>query len=459
MVARFSSPGFVGRAPEFARLAAALEDAAGGRPATLLVAADAGLGASRFLDEATARIATLPEPYTTIRCGRAEAARGRPYGTVLEGLRPALRAVPDADLASVVAPNGDELVRLLPDLAPRLAALGLLPDRPFVSDPERRQSRLLEAILGVLSRLGARRPVALLVDDLHRVDPGTRSLAAFVARVSRGQRVALVGTYQPDGLTRAHPLHATLSAMAESPRPPTTIRLRPLVLDELAELVAAIEGERPTASTLLLVHERSHGSPLLAEELLAARHELSGASLTGSLEALVTARLARRSPECRRVLRLLAPADRPVTRAELADIAVAFEAGRREPPPRSTTAPRRGDGVLDADLRAGVAEAIEHGFLVVRQRQRVDGTSRSSSTSATSSWLRPSPAICCRSSAPATMPRWRQRYRTGRPSRWDTGSPATSRGRHAGLRWRRQPMPRRSTRPRPRWSTSSSPSS
>jgi DNA-binding CsgD family transcriptional regulator/tetratricopeptide (TPR) repeat protein len=375
MAARFTSPGFVGRAPEFARLAAALEDVASGRPATMLVAADAGLGASRFLDEATARIAALPEPYTVIRCGRAEAAGGRPYGTVLEGLRPILRAVPDDELASVVSPNGDEVVRLLPDLVPRLAALGLLPDRRFVSDPERRQSRLLEAILGVLSRLGASRPVALLIDDLHRVDPGTRSLAAFVARVSRGQRVGLVGAYQPDGLTRAHPLHATLMAMAGSPHPPATIQLRPLLLAELAELVTAIEGERPTASTLLLVHERSRGSPLLAEELLAARRELSGASLTAPLEALVTARLARRSPECRRALRLLAPADRPVARSELADIAAAYETGRRQPPPRSTTAPRRGDGVLDADLTAGVAEAIEHGFLVERHHQRADGTS------------------------------------------------------------------------------------
>jgi DNA-binding CsgD family transcriptional regulator/tetratricopeptide (TPR) repeat protein len=368
MAARFTSPRFVGRAPEFARLAAALEDVAAGRPTTLLVAADAGLGSSRFLDEATARIAGLADPYTVISCGRTAAADGRPYGPILDGLGPILDGVPDGELASIVAPNGGELVRLLPELGPRLAALELLPARPLVSEPERRQSRLLEGILGIVSRLGERRPVVLLIEDLHRVDAGTRSLAAFVARVSRGQRVALVATYQPDGLTRDHPLHATLATMAESPRTPATIQLRPLLLAELAELVTAIEGERPTASTLLLVHERSHGSPLVAEELLAARRELSGASLTGSLETLVTARLARRSPECRRVLRLLAPAGRPVTRSELAGVDAAFGAGLRQAGGRAPAVLRRGDGRLDPELAAGLAEAIEHGFVVERHR-------------------------------------------------------------------------------------------
>ena len=41
-------------------------------------------------------------------------------------------------------------------------------------------------------------------------------------------------------------------------------------------------------------------------------------------------------------------------------------------PPRSTTRPRRGDGVLDADLRAGVIEALDHGFLIERADQRLE---------------------------------------------------------------------------------------
>ena len=78
--------------------------------------------------------------------------------------------------------------------------------------------------------------------------------------------------------------------------------------DDLARLIEAIEGERPSASVLVIVAERSVGRPLLAEELLAARRELPTVSLTSSFEDLVLARVGARSTECRRVLRLLAPA-------------------------------------------------------------------------------------------------------------------------------------------------------
>ncbi len=366
MPGRFTSPRFVGRESEFARLAAALDEVAAGRPTTLLVTADAGLGATRFLDEAIARIGRLSQPYTVLPCRTATSLDARPYGPVLAGLRPLLRSIPDPDLGPIVGPNGAELQRLLPELGPRLSALDLLPRRVLVSDPERRQSRLLEGVLGVLIRLGERRPVVVVIEDLHRVDPATRSLTEFIARVSRAQRVGLIATYQPDALTRDHPLGGTLVALAESARPPATVALGPLALPEVAELIAGVEGERPTASTLLLVHERSGGSPLVAEELLAARRELTGASLTVPLAGLVTARVANRSPECRRVLRLLAPAGRPMSRSELADVAAAFESGLLRRPPRSSTGPRQRDGALDPDLAAGLAEAIDHGFVVER---------------------------------------------------------------------------------------------
>ncbi len=76
------------------------------------------------------------------------------------------------------------------------------------------------------------------------------------------------------------------------------------------------------------------------------------------------ARIGARSPECRRILRLLAPAGRAMSRAALGATAEAFEAESVSGPPRSSSAPRRGDGVLDADLTAGLEEGIEYGFIV-----------------------------------------------------------------------------------------------
>ncbi len=362
MAATFTSARFVGRERELARIAVALEAAAAGRSTTLLIAGAGGVGVSRLLTETHVRLAGLAEPFEVVRCRARPGRSGDPYAPLSVALTRLLERVPDGELTSLVETGAREILRLVPDAHSRLAGLGLLPDGPDWIGPERRQTRMLEAILGLLTRLGDRRPVLLVLEDLHDADAGTRALAAFLARVSRPGRLCVIATYQPDELTRRHPLHDALAAMADASRPPERLLLEALRRDELARLIEGIEGERPSASVLLLVSERSRGNALIAEELLAARRELAGASLTRSLDELVVARLASRSTECRRVLRLLAPAGEPLTLEQLARASLAFEREADRPAPRSSTSPRRAGGVLEADLGHGLADALEHGF-------------------------------------------------------------------------------------------------
>ncbi|HEX8940850.1 MAG TPA: AAA family ATPase, partial [Candidatus Limnocylindrales bacterium] len=359
-----TSPRFVGREDELVRVGAALDRAAAGEPAALLVAASAGLGATRLLGETVRRLRDLDSDFLVLR-GRAYPARAaEPYAALAAALDALPAAVTDADLPRLAGPAPDTLARLVPALRPRLERLGLLAGPLPVAAPERRQARLFEAVLGALGVIGERRPVVLMLEDLQGADVATRAAITFLARTMRSQRLCVIATYQPDELTREHLLHANLVAMAEAPRGVARLELGPLGRDDLAALIAGIEGGRPSASLLLLVAERSRGNPLVAEEILAARHELSGTSLTGALGQLVMARVALRSPECRRVLRLLAAAGEPLTHAELAAAAQAFELQASARPPRSSSAPRRAHGPLDADLTAGLEEAIEHGFVV-----------------------------------------------------------------------------------------------
>ena len=364
MPATSTSARFVGREGAFAELARPLEAAASGEAGTVLVAGPGGIGVSRFISETARRLTALPEPFLVLRGRAMPAAADDPYEPILRALRPRLAELDDADLVATLGPGAEDLVRLLPELTGRLARVGALPARPTITSAERRHGRVLEGILGVVVRIAERSPVLLVLEDLHHADAATRAFTSFLARVRRHDRVCVLATYQPDQLTRGHPLAVELGSLAASIRPPRVLELPPLDRAELADLIEGIEGERPTASILLLVAERSGGSPLVAEELLAARRELAGAPLAGTFEALVTARLAARSPECRRVLRLLALARRPLSEAELADVAAAYELTADRLPPRSVSGPRRGTGALDADLTAGLAEALEHGILV-----------------------------------------------------------------------------------------------
>ena len=364
MPARYTSARFVGREVAFARLASVLDAVAGGTSRSLIVGGTAGIGVTRFLDEALGRVADLAAPWTILRGGAWPSGADAPYGPLIRAIGPTLRSLPDPALADVLGPAAADLIRLLPDLADRLGA-----GQPLVETstaPERRQARTLEGVLGVLGRLGERQPVALVLEDLHRSDAATRALVTFLIRIARDQRLAIVVTDQPDVVSRDHPWTDDLEAISGAPLTVERHALLPLDRDDLAALIEGLEGERASASLLLLVVERSGGSPLVVEELLAARRELHTTSLTDSFDDLVMARIAIRSPECRRVLRLIAPAGRPLNAQQLADVSAAFESGSERSAPRSSTTPRHGDGVLDADLRAGLSEALEHGFVVER---------------------------------------------------------------------------------------------
>ncbi len=365
MPVRYASTRFVGREAAFARLATGLDDAAHGRTTTLLLEGTAGIGVSRFLDEAIARIDALHDPMTVLRAAAWPAHADEPYGPIIRAVGPTLLALPDDTLPDLLGPATSEVVRLLPELGPRLATIGAKTDDGGQTAPERRQARTLEGILGLLGRMGERHPVVLVLEDLHLADAATRALVTFLARVSRDQRLAIIGTHQPDVVVRDDSWTTDLAAILAGSRPDRVV-LPPLDRDELALLIEGIEGERASASLLLLVAERSGGLPLVAEELLAARRELPSGSLTGSFEELVIARMAVRSQECRRVLRLLALAERPLTSVELAAVAAAFELDTSRSAPRSVTGPRVGAGALDPDLWAGRTEALANGFLVER---------------------------------------------------------------------------------------------
>jgi len=331
----------------------------------VLLEGPGGVGVTRFLDEVARRVGALSEPFAVVRGRAFRPGADEPFGPIVRALRPVLRETPADALAELVGPAVEDVVRLFPEIQAKLGVAGALPDRPTLTAPERRQGRVLEAILGVIGRLSERQPVLLILEDLHDAEAGTRALVTFLSRVSRHHRVTFVGTYASDELTRDHPLSPTLVDLsAAGVSGPARIRIEPFDRSELADLVQAIEGERPTGSALVLVADRSRGLPLVAEELLAARREVSDASLTGSFDDLVIARLSRRGPEARRVIRLLALSGRPVARDELAETAATFELTADRLPPRSSTRPRRGEGALDPDLSAGLDEAIEHGILV-----------------------------------------------------------------------------------------------
>src|SRR6478735_6234367 len=115
MPATYTSARFVGRDEAFATLAAALDDAAHGRARTVLVDGTAGVGVTRFLDEAISRIGALREPMTVLRAAAWPARVDEPYGPIVRAVGPTLRALSDDILADLLGPATSGVVRSLPE--------------------------------------------------------------------------------------------------------------------------------------------------------------------------------------------------------------------------------------------------------------------------------------------------------------------------------------------------------
>src|SRR5262245_60373629 len=213
MPATMDGARFVGRDAAFIRLAPALEAAAGGQSTAVLLEGPGGVGVSRFVAEVGRRVTALSEPFTVLRGRSFRPGSDDPYGSIVRALRPVFHAADDDELVRLVGANVEDTVRLFPEIQARLGSAGALPAQPTITAPERRQSRVLESILGVVGRVSERGPVLLVLEDLHDADAGTRALVTFLSRVRRHHRVCFVASYATDELTRDHPLSATLAEM------------------------------------------------------------------------------------------------------------------------------------------------------------------------------------------------------------------------------------------------------
>ena len=303
-MSRISSPRFVGRTKELARLEAAL---ASGQPRTLLVGGEAGIGKTRLLAEFTSRAGAAGARVLTGAC--LDVGEGAlPYGPISQALRQLVRELDPATLEQVVGAGRGELARLVPDLGPAD------PVEPVAGGLAR--GRLFAGLLGVVERLASERPLALAVEDLHWADRSTLDLLGFLVANLTDAPVVLVGTYRSDELGRRHRLR---SLLAELDRRPQVERVELGRLDraELGTLVAGILGAPPAARLLDEVLARSDGNPFFAEELLAAG---GSRQLSATLHDLLAGRVEALSGPAQQVLGAAAVAGRRVSHGLLAAV-------------------------------------------------------------------------------------------------------------------------------------------
>jgi DNA-binding CsgD family transcriptional regulator len=312
-----SSPRFIGRGAELRALDRGLAAAIAGRSAAFLVAGDAGVGKTRLVDEVLTRAGASGA--TALVGGCLDVEEGRlPFAPFAEALRPHLRELDPGARRELLAPGGEELARLLPELAER-------PEDPDDLETALVHERLFELVLGLLGRLATTAPLVLVLEDLHWSDRSTRDLVTFLVRNLRAERVLLIGTYRADELYRGHPVRPFLAELGRTRRL-ERLELAPFSREELAAQLTAIIGGSPDPSIIDSVYERSQGNAFFAEELVASG---GGASeLPPTLRDILLARIELESPASQDVLHAVAVGGRMVSDQLLAAVSSLAEAER-----------------------------------------------------------------------------------------------------------------------------------
>jgi DNA-binding CsgD family transcriptional regulator/tetratricopeptide (TPR) repeat protein len=151
------------------------------------------------------------------------------------------------------------------------------------------RDRIFRALLDDLS--GYDGLTVLCIEDAHWADEATLDLLHFLAPRLREASVLLLATYRDDGLATDHPLRITLGEFATD-RAARRVHLAPLSRAAVAELALGAGVEADELFTL------TGGNPFLVSEVV----ESGTAEVPPSVREAVLARVARLSPEARRVI-------------------------------------------------------------------------------------------------------------------------------------------------------------
>jgi DNA-binding SARP family transcriptional activator len=265
---------FVGRERELAELVGGLDDAVAGQGRLFLLSGEPGIGKSR-LAEALAGGAHARG--AAVLVGRCWEAGGAPaYWPWTQALRAYVRETDAAALAAQLGAGAPDLAQIVPELRQRF------PDLPPPSplEPDGARFRLFEATAEFLRNAAERRPLVLVLDDLHAADPPSLLLLRFLARALGSTRLLLLGAYRNVDPRPGQPLAETLAEVAREPAT-RRLALRGLSEPEVAQYLRQTASEMASPQLVAALHRQTEGNPLFLAEtvrLLSVEGALSESS-------------------------------------------------------------------------------------------------------------------------------------------------------------------------------------
>ncbi|MFO0687911.1 MAG: AAA family ATPase [Myxococcota bacterium] len=296
---------FVGREGVLRRIDQALDGAIAGRGRIVVLVGEAGIGKTRTVERALEAMAGRAGVFVG-NCFEGEGAPA--YWPFVQIFRALIDELDDDALAEGIRAGDADLLPLVPGLARRLS--GLVAAEPL--EGEQARFRFFDGVAGFLRWSARRRPLVLVLEDLHWADRDSLLLASFLAGALRDCAVLIVATHRDVEARRDHPLAGLARDLSRAPNC-DRIPLRGLEPEHAIELLQRTAGRELEPRVSRAVLEMTEGNPFFVRELALLVAE-GGAfeiderrglpvELPQGVRDAVGLRLASLSPACNEMLR------------------------------------------------------------------------------------------------------------------------------------------------------------
>lgn len=320
----------VGRAAELASLLHLTETVRAGLGRAVLILGEPGIGKSRLIDEWRAAICQMdeiPDIYW-LRARSQSYDRASAYHLLTELLFDLLdlpASANEVEIYSALTQLAESLIEDYDEVVPYLAHLLNLPlegdylERVRYLDPEALQSQYLSALHRLVLTMAERKPMILILEDLHWADPSSLDLITRSLPLATSAPLLVCLAMRPERDSPGWELVSSArDTLGESL---TELHLHALSETESNQLLTnLLSGPALPVITRSLILGNSEGNPLFVEEMIRmlisqgvlvphdgtwrVEQEVSALHVPATLQGLLIARIDRLPAEVRDTLRV-----------------------------------------------------------------------------------------------------------------------------------------------------------
>jgi class 3 adenylate cyclase/tetratricopeptide (TPR) repeat protein len=302
---------FVGREQERADLRRFLDRAKSGSGSLVMIGGEPGVGKTRITEELAAEADRHGFLTLTGHCYEMEGAP--PYIPFIEILQTFIHLAEPEEFLEDLGEAAPEVAKLVPELRERLPDL----PEPRKIPAEQERLYLFNKLSGFLGRQASKRPLLIIIEDLHWADESTLLLLQHIAQRLSEMPVLMVGTYRTTELDIARSLARALEELFRQ-RLAHDLPLKPLPETDVSAMLRGRSGQEPPSRLVETIYQETEGNPFFVEEVF--KHLVEEEKLFDSegqwhadlrveetdvprgVLLVIGRRLERVSEQCRRIL-------------------------------------------------------------------------------------------------------------------------------------------------------------